>query len=189
MMIRRKDVAVDPVEGIYPPLDRNRQVCAVKNSAEQSVPGAGINVFIDDNPFSSMWEHITSDHDNEVGGGLIGRYFIDSRINIRFLIINEIIPCMECTKNKYDIVFVAEFFHRLDIAKEDMGDQNLIIGTYHSHPNYSVFLSETDKNTILTIFNRPHHVTLIGDPVRNDIGCFIWYEEIAVRSQFFRLIG
>jgi proteasome lid subunit RPN8/RPN11 len=47
-----------------------------------------------------------------------------------------------------------------------------IVGWYHSHPNFGVFLSGVDLETQQDCFNQPWHIAVVYDPIRNNIGFF-----------------
>lgn len=47
-----------------------------------------------------------------------------------------------------------------------------IVGWYHSHPNFGIFLSGTDQNTHRIYFPKPWHIALVIDPKRNLEGIF-----------------
>jgi proteasome lid subunit RPN8/RPN11 len=47
-----------------------------------------------------------------------------------------------------------------------------IVGWYHSHPGYGIFLSATDQHTHAVYFPRSWHIALVVDPKRNQAGVF-----------------
>ena len=53
----------------------------------------------------------------------------------------------------------------------------LVLGWYHTHPAYGVFLSEHDMFIHRNFFAEPHHVAVVIDPqqVRRDqVGVLVW---------------
>jgi len=51
-------------------------------------------------------------------------------------------------------------------------DEHFLVGWYHSHPGYGVFLSEADVTSQVTFFNQPYHVALVVDPLKSEYGFF-----------------
>ena len=49
-----------------------------------------------------------------------------------------------------------------------------MVGWYHTHPDWSVFLSGMDMFICDHFFNRPLDVALVIDPCRQDRGFFQW---------------
>lgn len=52
-----------------------------------------------------------------------------------------------------------------------------IVGWYHTHPGFGVFLSGTDKNTMSLHFSKPSSVAIVLDPIRGTSGFFGWDKE------------
>ena len=48
-----------------------------------------------------------------------------------------------------------------------------IVGWYHSHPNYGVFLSATDRETQRVWFAQAWQIALVLDPVRGQSAAFV----------------
>jgi hypothetical protein len=50
----------------------------------------------------------------------------------------------------------------------------MIVGWYHSHPSYGIFLSGDDTFIQQNFFNQPWQIAIVIDPVRKEIGTFGW---------------
>jgi proteasome lid subunit RPN8/RPN11 len=67
----------------------------------------------------------------------------------------------------------------------DTADFNyVLVGWYHSHPGHGCFLSETDVDTQLRMFDRPWHSAMVIDPVQMDIAAFAMRDGKAVERPF-----
>jgi hypothetical protein len=54
-------------------------------------------------------------------------------------------------------------------------EHKALVGWYHSHPDFGVFLSETDlEKTHRVLFAEPFQVALVYDPMRGRAGYFFW---------------
>jgi hypothetical protein len=49
-----------------------------------------------------------------------------------------------------------------------------IVGWYHSHPDFGVFLSDMDMFIHRHFFNLPWQVAHVYDPIRKEEGVFVW---------------
>ena len=63
-------------------------------------------------------------------------------------------------------------FEKLFESLDDSGFDYVIVGWYHSHPGHGCFLSQTDLDTQVSMFNRPFHSALVIDPVAMEIETF-----------------
>lgn len=50
--------------------------------------------------------------------------------------------------------------------------ESVIVGWYHSHPDYGCFLSSIDIQSQRSFFSNPHHVALVIDPIRFELKLF-----------------
>lgn len=63
--------------------------------------------------------------------------------------------------------------HIFKIKDKDFPDAS-VVGWYHSHPGFGIFLSDYDLFIHGNFFNAPHQVAWVCDPHSNDEGCFGW---------------
>src|SRR5262245_1087680 len=63
--------------------------------------------------------------------------------------------------------------HIYKIKDKDYPDQK-IVGWYHSHPGFGVFLSEHDLFIQQNFFSNPQQVAWVYDPHTDEEGCFGW---------------
>jgi 26S proteasome regulatory subunit N11 len=68
--------------------------------------------------------------------------------------------------------FDRQGFEKLFDSLDDSGFDYVIVGWYHSHPGHGCFLSQTDVDTQVSMFNRPFHSALVIDPVNREIETF-----------------
>jgi proteasome lid subunit RPN8/RPN11 len=141
--------------------------------------------FIEKSVYDRIVQHTKSDTRNEVGGALLGKYCIDNEAKQRFILVTEAFSA-EPEINENFVApalmrFTHTFFRRLDEHLDTLNQEDpdvMRLGMYHSHPGFSVFMSETDKATFRNVFSEPWHVSLIIDPLNNDAGVFYW-EDVA----------
>jgi len=107
----------------------------------------------------------------EVIGFLVGMYCRWQ--NEYFTLIDDYIP-VRGTGDQYHVVMdvdaVANAIRTLSKRYNDA--KHLIVGWYHSHPGYGLFLSDIDIISHSTFFNQPYHVALVVDPLKKEYGFF-----------------
>ncbi len=59
-----------------------------------------------------------------------------------------------------------------------------IVGWYHTHPNFGIFLSGMDLFIQDNFFNLPWQVAFVYDPIRGDEGMFVWRKGKSDREKF-----
>ncbi len=62
-----------------------------------------------------------------------------------------------------------------------------IVGWYHSHPGFGVFLSEHDTFIHRNFFSSPDHVAWVYDPHTDEEGCFGWVDSDIHRISHFSI--
>jgi proteasome lid subunit RPN8/RPN11 len=62
--------------------------------------------------------------------------------------------------------------------------RKMIVGWYHSHPNFGCFMSPLDIQTQRNFFFRSYHTALVIDPIRNMLDFFKLYEESYRRASY-----
>jgi 26S proteasome regulatory subunit N11 len=75
---------------------------------------------------------------------------------------------------EYHVIMDAESIaSAIQILEKKYNDgKHSIVGWYHSHPGYGIFLSDIDLKSQITFFNQPYHVALVVDPIKKEYGFF-----------------
>jgi len=107
----------------------------------------------------------------EVIGFLVGMYCAWK--GEYFTLIDDYLP-VESSGDEYHVVMNPDSISKALrlLMKKYNDDEHFLIGWYHSHPGYGVFLSHTDVASQVTFFNQPYHVALVVDPLRSEYGFF-----------------
>lgn len=116
--------------------------------------------------FLAIQEHACSDTDREVGGVLVGR--IDGSA-----VISVSIPALQAVGGSANVTFTHEVWEEaLTIVDRDHPGER-IVGWYHSHPGFGVFLSEYDQFIQRNFFGGEGMVALVVDPLGGEGGWFV----------------
>lgn len=128
------------------------------------------------------YKHARKYPNREVGGVLLGviRRFKQGRI---ITIVTSIIRADGAIGRQASLRFTPEAWAEvLGIRDRDPIYQDevrwQIVGWYHTHPNFGIFLSSMDVHTHRT-FTDPGHIALVIDPVRNKYGTFGWNDDMS----------
>jgi proteasome lid subunit RPN8/RPN11 len=124
-------------------------------------------------------QHSRSSPDMEICGVLIGQ------ITAKTTIVEGAIAGKDAAQGGAHVTFTQETWNYIHAEKEKKYPEQLIIGWYHSHPGFGVFLSEHDLFIHENFFTDPCHIAWVFDPHSDEEGCFGWIDgEIKRLPQF-----
>jgi proteasome lid subunit RPN8/RPN11 len=136
------------------------------------IVGTDIGIYVEEKAMERMREHALSDTSREVGGVLVGEVHIFRG--------KKYVKVEDCLEAKYAVGEAARIVFTHDTWREvsDEMDRKFpgkrIVGWYHSHPRYGIFLSSRDLFIHKNFFNEEWHVALVIDPISGEQGFFQW---------------
>ncbi len=133
---------------------------------------AGFQVIVQQSAMDAVHRHGQSLTHIEIGGFLVGNVCCDDCGP--FLHITGAIEGRHATHHAAQITFTAatwDYAHQ--VLEQDYRGQR-IVGWYHTHPDFGVFLSGMDLFIQDNFFNLPWQVAMVYDPIRHDEGFFVW---------------
>jgi proteasome lid subunit RPN8/RPN11 len=113
-------------------------------------------------------QHSRSSMKAEVCGVLIG-----SSDQERTLI-EACIPGINAAQGGAHVTFTQDTWEHIYKIKDQQFPDDKIVGWYHSHPGFGVFLSEHDLFIQENFFSSPQQVAWVYDPHTDEEGCFGW---------------
>jgi proteasome lid subunit RPN8/RPN11 len=156
-------------EDVYKPIEKPIQEFVTERGIDDKKFS---QVYIVNTAHSALVEHLKADTRVEHGGILFGNAYNDSEQGIYVEITAAIAAPATMGTGAY-LEFTAEsWLGIMDYAKAAHPDAN-IVGWYHSHPNIGVFMSGTDMRTQRAFFHHPWCLSIVCDPIRNQIGYFL----------------
>jgi proteasome lid subunit RPN8/RPN11/LysM repeat protein len=116
-------------------------------------------------------EHVNGEIEREVGGILVGT-IADGHATV-----NASIAALSAVGHRANVTFTHEVWDDLlpKVDKEYPGQR--IVGWYHSHPGFGIFLSEYDTFIHKNFFSDPAMLALVIDPHTGDAGWFGWRDD------------
>ena len=132
-----------------------------------------ILVFLSDEVYKFIRSYSQENEPREVGGVLLGQYCCDH--DVRFIMVPTVVACDLGDATPVSISFPPEFWQQVEQVQTVEYPGLVRLGPYHSHPGYGVHPSPIDEK-ILRAFTRPHHISVIYDPHKDEIGYTCWQE-------------
>ena len=113
---------------------------------------------------AELEKHCFSETKVEVGGFLVGH------INGAVAEVTHVIPAEHSVGKSTQLTFTHDTWNALHSKINNL--DGTLIGWYHSHPNFGVFLSEHDQFIQQNFFKQEGNITIVIDPVRGRRGWF-----------------
>ncbi len=118
--------------------------------------------------------------DVEVCGVLIGTGCRDA--HGPYLLVEHAIAGSHASSRQTNVTFTADTWQHIQtIMDRDHADKKMV-GWYHTHPGFGIFLSGMDTFICDNFFNLPWQVAFVYDPVGGDEGNFVWRGGVTTRE-------
>jgi proteasome lid subunit RPN8/RPN11 len=129
--------------------------------------------------------HVASDTSVEKGGVLVGT--VDEETGRVF--VSAAIPAHRATSAAATLTFTHEAWDEVNAVLAEDYEGLRMVGWYHSHPRFGIFLSEYDLFIQSNFFSAPWQVAYVADPVAGTSGFFGWENGSVVRYPVWTLIA
>jgi proteasome lid subunit RPN8/RPN11 len=171
-------------------LDSPRDIAAVKAEGwpfrEFPVKAAarthGVPVIIKQSILNEIHRHGQERPDVEVCGVLVGEGYRDAQGP--FVFVEGCIRGEHAVSHAAQVTFTGEtwshVFDQLDNALPHLR----IMGWYHTHPGFGIFLSKMDLYIHENFFSTPEQLAFVYDPQSGEEGIFLWRGSATVREGF-----
>jgi len=113
-------------------------------------------------------QHGRSSLKNEVCGVLIGR----EQGHTTF--VEACIEGINAAQGGAHVTFTQETWEHIYRVKDERYPEERLVGWYHSHPGFGVFLSDHDLFIQENFFSSPQQIAWVYDPHSDEEGCFGW---------------
>jgi proteasome lid subunit RPN8/RPN11 len=138
----------------------------VTEQSGQSIPGGP---FVAPGVRERIYDHVFSSLEAEVGGVLIGHLREDGSP-----LVIDIIAALEAEGGRSRVTFTHEAWSVIHSTLDQSFPGEEILGWYHSHPGFGIFLSEHDLFIHRNFFGRPEQIAIVVDPHAGSEGLFVW---------------
>jgi proteasome lid subunit RPN8/RPN11 len=146
---------------------RRRDPPAVTGGARE----ARFQVAIKQSALNKLHRHGLS-QDVEVCGVLVGDVYRDD--SGPWLHVEDAIEGDHAAERAAQVTFTAETWAHIQEVMDREHPDEKILGWYHTHPGFGIFLSEMDQFIQENFFPLPWQVALVYDPKAGEEGVFVW---------------
>lgn len=130
-------------------------------------------IYVDIDVMREMEAHALSDTSVELGGVLLGGQYEDAD-GQPFVVISDSLRAEHYESTKGSFKFTHETWSAISRRRDEFPDDTRMVGWYHTHPGWGVFLSGMDTFICEHFFNKPLDVALVIDPCQRERGFFQW---------------
>ena len=131
---------------------------------------AGVKFQIDNEVTRCIRQHARAHMKTEVCGVLIGEQRGD------VVEVQASIQALNAAQAGTHVTFTQDAWEEIYRVKDEKYPEHRIVGWYHSHPGFGVFLSEHDTFIHKNFFSAPNQVAWVYDPHTDEEGCFGWFD-------------
>lgn len=150
------------------------QQAALTDAAFPGGKHQAFRVFYTAEIHSRIWQHGRENTGVEICGVLVGTWGKDA--TGPFVAVSEAIRG-DAAENKFaEVTFTHATWARINAEMDSRFAHLSIVGWYHTHPDFGIFLSERDVFIHQHFFANPGQVAFVVDPVRQLEGTFCWRE-------------
>lgn len=122
----------------------------------------------------ALWTHAGEDTSVEVCGVLVGTWHRDEVGP--FATIVDSIRGEGATTKFAEVTFTHQTWAKINAEMDTRFADKKIVGWYHTHPDFGIFLSDRDRFIQEHFFSGPGQVAHVIDPLRKLEGVFVWRE-------------
>ena len=143
---------------------------------------ARFQVIFKESVIADIRDHGLQTPDVEVCGVLVGNVYRDRAAPYCYVEAN--IRGTRAAGRNAQVTFTSETWTQIHEAMDAHYAGQRIVGWYHTHPGFGIFLSEMDLFIQQNFFAEPWQVAFVDDPKGGEHGVFIWRKGQAVREPF-----
>ncbi len=146
------------------------------SEAEPTSPPASSppRVFLSQSALDAIREHGYTDTSHECGGVLLGEKLEGERGPV--VLVEAVIAGAHTDNRRGSVTFTHETWEHINQEKDQNYSDLRIVGWYHTHPGFGIFLSDYDQFIQANFFNLPWNVAFVLDPLSGESGAFGWVD-------------
>jgi proteasome lid subunit RPN8/RPN11 len=117
----------------------------------------------------AVYDHVYDNHTHEVGGVLVGDLGEGE-----MPVVSGCIAALEARGERASVTFTHDAWSSIHSQMESDFPGKQIVGWYHSHPGFGIFLSGQDIFIQENFFSDPRQIAYVVDPHAGTEGVFGW---------------
>lgn len=138
--------------------------------------GAAVDILLDEAPLRAMQAHALSSLDREVAGVMVGRQ-PEKQPDGRYIVhVIDSIIAKHTVMHGASVTYTPESWRYLNdtLWERYPNESAVMVGWYHTHPGFGIFLSGMDLFIHQNFFTQIWHVAYVLDPRARTSGFFSW---------------
>ena len=160
----------EPQKAVRPDRDAHYCIAAVGDIDPNDLP-----IYVDLDVQRDMEAHAHTNTTVELGGVMLGKQCIDDE-GKPFVVVTDSLRARHYEATRGSFKFTHDTWSQITGERNRFHPDLEMVGWYHTHPGWTVFLSPMDLFICNNFFNRPLDVALVIDPCNDDRGWFQWDE-------------
>jgi proteasome lid subunit RPN8/RPN11 len=151
------------------------RLLARQDLPHEAFPGGrneGFRVYFSPGVHAALWKHAGEDTSVEICGVLVGSWHRDE--GGPFVKVSESIRGEGAETRFAEVTFTHQTWAKINAEMDSKYIALSIVGWYHTHPDFGIFLSDRDRFIHEHFFSGPGQVAHVIDPIRQIEGIFVW---------------
>ncbi len=151
--------------------DRDRRYACLA----YEVPGPGdLPIYLDRRTADAIERHALSDTSVELGGILLGKECVDPATGEPFVWVTQSLEAKHYANTQASFTYTHDSWEEITRERDRLHPEFDIVGWYHTHPSFGIFLSHHDLFIHQHFFAQPLQVAYVVDPINQTRGFFQW---------------
>jgi proteasome lid subunit RPN8/RPN11 len=146
-----------------------------------------LEVFLSEEAFDRAVERGAADTTREIGGVLVGEVLHDDCGP--YLRIETTIDALHADEKGAELTFTHATWEHIHKEMDTRHKGKRVVGWYHTHPGFGVFLSDRDQFIHKSFFDLPFQVAFVYDPKSREHGMFAWRDNEVWRMRRYAIGG
>jgi len=140
-----------------------------------------LRIFLSEQAFDRAVARGDGDTTREVGGVLVGEVLRDDAGP--YLRIDSTVDALHAEEKGAELTFTHATWEHIHKEMDGKHKDKRVVGWYHTHPGFGIFLSDRDQFIQKSFFNLPFQVAFVYDPKSREHGVFTWHDNEAWRAR------
>lgn len=154
--------------------DRDRRFACVAYEVPQA---DDLPIFLDRKTADVIERHALRNTSVELGGIILGLECVDDQTGEPFVWVTESLEAKHYENTQASFTYTHEAWEEITRERDQLHPDLDIVGWYHTHPDFGIFLSGHDLFIHRNFFNQPLQLAYVVDPIRQTRGFFRWRGE------------
>ena len=146
-----------------------------QDDGSTSIPDDELKIYVDLDVFRAMESHAMSNTKVELGGVMLGYQRLDEN-GVPFVVVTECLQAEHYEASKTNFKFTHDTWSKITDDRANFHPDLEMVGWYHTHPGFGIFLSGMDLFICNNFFSRDLDVALVIDPINKERGWFQWVQ-------------